>query len=322
MHRHAVQLNPSSIEPHLEIANLLYFSLNDFDRATAQIRKCLHSDPDSKPCSKLFRRIKNHDKALKKVQQLREKRQFLSATKILVGSGEEPGEIVDVKEEIAELQQQGILNEHCPQELMAVLQDWTCECYFELSKHDKGMPYCDEALRLNPQSLPGVLSKATRLTKDDLFEEAIRVLDAAKEEHPNDRRLQKLLQEAHTLLRRSKNKDYYKVLGVARDATEREIKKAYRSLTKTYHPDKYRGDLSPEQVQKKQSDINEAYEVLSNPELRERFDNGDDPNSQEQGHPFQQGGNPFGGFGGGGQQFMFRQQGGNPFGGGGFKFNF
>lgn len=42
--------------------------------------------------------------------------------------------------------------------------------------------------------------------------------------------------------------------------------------------------------------INEAYEVLSNPELKARFDRGDDPNSHEQQqHPFQQGGNPFGG---------------------------
>jgi len=46
--------------------------------------------------------------------------------------------------------------------------------------------------------------------------------------------------------------------------------------------------------------LNEAYEVLSNPELRQRFDNGEDPmdpQAQQGGHPFQ--GNPFGGFGGG-----------------------
>ncbi|CCF38926.1 hypothetical protein CH063_09894, partial [Colletotrichum higginsianum] len=50
--------------------------------------------------------------------------------------------------------------------------------------------------------------------------------------------------------------------------------------------------------------INEAYEVLSNPELRERFDRGDDPNNQEQGNPFQ-GNNPFGG----GHPFMYQQGG-------------
>ena len=73
-----------------------------------------------------------------------------------------------------------------------------------------------------------------------------------------------------------------------------------------------------EEAQKKMAAINEAYEVLSDPELKERFDRGDDPNSneQQQGHPFH--GSPFGG-----QQFMFRQGGGSfKFQGGGFPDGF
>jgi len=199
-----------------------------------------------------------------------------------------------------------------------------------MGKPEKARPYCEETLRINPQSIVAIVSKATRLINEDLFEEAIRLLQNAKDEidgAANDRRIQKKLQDAHTLLRRSKSKDYYKVLGVSRDATEREIKKAYRKLTKQYHPDKYRGTMTPEQIQTKMSAINEAHEVLINPELRERFDNGDDPNSQEGRNPFAQGGNPFAGFGGQ-QPFMFRQQhggggGGSPFGhGGGFGFDF
>ena len=66
-------------------------------------------------------------------------------------------------------------------------------------------------------------------------------------------------------------KDYYKVLGVSRDADERTIKKAYRRLAREHHPDKG-GD------QEKMTQINEAFGVLGNAELRERYDNGDDPN--------------------------------------------
>jgi len=63
------------------------------------------------------------------------------------------------------------------------------------------------------------------------------------------------------------------------------------------------------------AEINEAYEVLSDPELKARFDRGDDPNDQsQQGSPFQ--GQPFG-FPGGGQQQFFHQR---PGGGQGFKF--
>jgi len=185
----------------------------------------------------------------------------------------------------------------------------------------KGSTYCEDALKLNPNSLYGLLHQAQRQIDADEFEEAIRTLDAAKEHHQHQT-IQELLRKAHTLLKRSKQKDYYKVLGVDRDADERQIKKAYRKLSKTYHPDKAAAmNITPEEAQKKMSAINEAYEVLSDPELRQRFDNGDDPNNPEQ----QQGGNPFHGspFGGpGGQQFFF-QQGGGSFqfqGGGGFPF--
>jgi DnaJ family protein C protein 3 len=188
------------------------------------------------------------------------------------------------------------------------------------NKFDKATPYCKEALQFDPNSLPGLLNKAQREINEDDFEAAIRTLKSAEEHHGQTEKIQKLAQKAHTLLKRSKQKDYYKVLGVSRDADEREIKKAYRKLSKLHHPDKASANgMTPEEAQKKMAAINEAYEVLSDPELKQRFDNGDDPNNPEQqqgGHPFQ--GSPFGGGGFGGQQFFFRQGPGG--GGGGFKF--
>lgn len=85
-------------------------------------------------------------------------------------------------------------------------------------------------------------------------------------------------------------KDYYDVLGVGRGASSEEIKKAYRKLTRQHHPDANKGDASAEA---KYKEINEAYEVLSDPEKRARYDQfgfvGDMP----------PGGADFGGFGGG-----------------------
>lgn len=319
---HLAQLNPGDITPHLQISSMLFFSVNDYDRSVAQLRKCLHSDPDSKPCSKAFRRIKNLQKQIVQINTMREKRQFNSAVKLLVGVGEDVGIIDEIKEEVKELKEKGYINDQCPEELLTQLVEITCDSYTEMNSAAKGLPYCNEALRLNPNSVPGLLAKATRQIAEDLFEEAIRTLEAAKEHSPGDHRIQTKLQEAHTLLRRSKTKDYYKVLGVSREASGREIKKAFRGLIKQYHPDKYRGDMSKEEIEKKVSSLNEAYEVLSNPELKERFDNGDDPNSQEGQNPFAQGGHPFGGFGGGHHQQFFRHDGGSPFGHGGQRFNF
>ena len=63
--------------------------------------------------------------------------------------------------------------------------------------------------------------------------------------------------------------DYYKILGIKRDATQEEIKKAYRRLAKKYHPDINKDDP---QAKSKFQEINEANEVLGDPEKRRRYD--------------------------------------------------
>ena len=89
-------------------------------------------------------------------------------------------------------------------------------------------------------------------------------------------------------------RDYYEVLGVSKTATEAEIKKAYRKLAMKYHPDYNPGDKEAEE---KFKEINEAHEVLSDPEKRQRYDQygfaGVDPN-----YGAGQGGGFGGGFGG------------------------
>jgi len=64
-------------------------------------------------------------------------------------------------------------------------------------------------------------------------------------------------------------KDYYKILGVDRKASERDIKQAYRKLARQHHPDVNPGDKSAEEKFKQ---INEAYEVLSDKENRQKYD--------------------------------------------------
>lgn len=63
--------------------------------------------------------------------------------------------------------------------------------------------------------------------------------------------------------------DYYSILGVPRTATEKEIKAAYRKLARKYHP-----DLNPDnkEAERKFKEINEANEVLSDPENRRKYD--------------------------------------------------
>jgi len=66
-----------------------------------------------------------------------------------------------------------------------------------------------------------------------------------------------------------KYKDYYKLLNVNRDASEKDIKRAYRRLARQFHPDVNPGD---EQAEERFKEINEAYEVLGDPEKRAKYD--------------------------------------------------
>jgi curved DNA-binding protein len=83
-------------------------------------------------------------------------------------------------------------------------------------------------------------------------------------------------------------RDYYKILGVERNATEQEIKKAYRKLALKYHPDRNPGKKEAEE---KFKEINEAYQVLSDPQKRSRYDQ-----LGEQYSRYQQSGGAPGGF--------------------------
>ncbi|MEK9151758.1 MAG: molecular chaperone DnaJ [Patescibacteria group bacterium] len=107
-------------------------------------------------------------------------------------------------------------------------------------------------------------------------------------------------------------KDYYALLGVQKNASEDEIKAAFRKLAHQFHPDKQGGDVE------KFKEINEAYQVLSNPEKRSRYDQYG-PGFEQAGQGF--GGGGFsGGFDGAGVNFNFNDLGemfGDIFGGSG-----
>lgn len=110
----------------------------------------------------------------------------------------------------------------------------------------------------------------------------------------------------HLVAMAAKFKDYYTTLGVTREATPEEIKKAFRKLARQYHPDTAQDKKAAEE---KFKEINEAHEVLSDPEKRRKYDQlgsrWNEAGGFEPPPDWQQTGGGFAGAGGAGQEFHF-----------------
>ena len=218
-----------------------------------------------------------------------------------------------------------------------------CESFIQLNDFKKAGSYCSKIEDTESPFLPKYIPEIDQLLAKKKNEEAKRLLERfnvnvrrsklfrdryevigrytnqqrqqqqqrqRQQQQQQQRQWQQRQQQQHQRAppNRKPSTDYYKILDISRDADEKTIKKAYRTQTLKFHPDKYKGnDLTPEQIENKMQDINQAYEVLADKELRERYDRGDDPNDplggqRQQQQPFG-GSRPFGG--GGGQQYQF-----------------
>ena len=98
-------------------------------------------------------------------------------------------------------------------------------------------------------------------------------------------------------------KDYYEILGVSRNASADDIKKAFRKAAVQHHPDKAKGDAAKKEAEAKFKEINQAYDVLKDPQKKAAYDaygHAAFEGGGSQGNPFAGAqGNPFAGFGGG-----------------------
>eukprot|EP01080_Neovahlkampfia_damariscottae_P003808 gene3808-6969_t len=177
------------------------------------------------------------------------------------------------------------------------------------------------AIDLNPEYVKAYIRRAAAYEKLENYQEAVYDLNKAKELDPENRNVNSNLKDLQKKAKSAKRKDYYKILGISKDASEEEISKAYKKGCAMNHPDRFVDEDEKKEATLRFQDIGEANEVLSDPKKRRQYDSGADLNDINSGG----GGNPFGGmdgvdisdifsmFGGGMGGGM---GGGNPFGGG------
>jgi len=142
-----------------------------------------------------------------------------------------------------------------------------------LKDYKSAIADCTRALTLDPSYTKARKTKARALGEDGDWETAVRELKAVQETSPEDPTIAKDIRNAELELKKSQRKDYYKILKVEKDASENDIKRAYRKLAIKHHPDKNPDD---ESAAGRFKDVGEAHETLIDPEKRARYDSGED----------------------------------------------
>lgn len=130
--KHVLQMQSGQTEPHMQISAITFYALADLEHGMDQLRKCLHSDPDSKKCKKLYRREKTLDKQLAQINKHFDKKQYASALKLLLPAAEEVGLVQEIKDDVKELREAGTIPEHAPNDLYVGLVEMVCEAYHEV----------------------------------------------------------------------------------------------------------------------------------------------------------------------------------------------
>ena len=155
-------------------------------------------------------------------------------------------------------------------------------CYKKQGKNMEAMKDADEAIKNNPNYPTAYIRRALIYEEFKMFDDAKADLSKAKELDPSNPKIEGYINEANQKADSAKNRDYYQILGINRNATPDEIKKAYRKLALKYHPDRNsESEQSKKIAQRKFEDVSDAYSVLSDPKKKQMFDQGVDPLNPE-----------------------------------------
>lgn len=279
----STNLFPSILEI-FKLSKLLY-ELGHAADALKEIRECLKLDPEHKLCFPFYKKIKKVDKFIGDAQLHQENKDFESC--------------VQSAEKV-------LKNEKEVRMIMFGGYQLLCSCSAKQDKFTEAIKFCNDALNIekDPHTLCDL---AEALIGEEMYDDAIRSYQDAIEIDENLQRAKEGIERAKRLQKQAEKRDYYKILGVARSATKQEITKAYKKMAQKWHPDKFSGNESERKMaEKKFIDIAAAKEVLTDPEKRAQFDNGDDPLDPEGKSQGFRNGNPFQGFQHHGSPFQFK----------------
>ncbi|VDK40428.1 unnamed protein product [Taenia asiatica] len=301
--RESVHMVSDNREGMLRVSVLMY-DAGLATRSLEEIRNCLRLDPDDKGCRAHYAKVRVLAKAIEDAQNNAQSEKWSKclpqARRILELEGGNPEYVLQSKVLI-------------------------CRCGAR-SDPENSLEACDYVISRMSKSVDPHLDKAEAYINLNKYDEAeAEYKEALKLEQDNQQAL-KGLKNVKNLKSSSSKRDYYKILGVKRTASDKEISQAYRELAGKNHPDRFPDEEQKKAAEKRFLDINDAREVLLDKKMRALFDSGVDPKDPEAqaGGSFQTGE----GFGHGHQFFTssgpfgFNFHNFDPFGAGGGHFEF
>jgi DnaJ family protein C protein 3 len=298
--RNLAQVSTDPADTYLLIARL-NFAIGKLEAGITALKNCTQFDPDHKICGKLFRHIKQTDRQLQELFSQEKAQKERCYKKVQEFYNSLPKNITDSADAFYDARIHDLYFS-----FRQKASDRLCSMAVDLKEGNEALSWCNLASQMDPDCVDYYckISEAHILNED--LDKAFSGLKEAEKKFPENAKIQEALQNVERTKKKEAQKDYYKVLGVSRDADATTIKKAYYRLAKKFHPDQNRDDPK---ATKKFAEIGQAYEVLSDPEQRKKYDQfGYDPN-QPQG-----GDGAFSGFEGFDMSNLFRQFAG--FGGG------
>lgn len=262
---------------------------SDYQRAEECFRQALNSDPDLSDARTWLRTMKKLERARNDANDVFKRGKYADAVSMYTEAL-----TIDPANKVTN----------------AKLLGNRATANMKLKNYEDARADCDQALKLDPTYTKAKKTRAKAVGEAGDWEQAVKDLKQLVEE-TQEPELQRELRNAELELKKSKRKDYYKILGVDKDAGDKDIERAYKRKAAVLHPDKTQGDKKKEEEFK---DCLEAKETLLDPQKRQMYDSGADLMEPGMGG---MGGFPggFGGMGGGGgvqidPEMLFNMMGG------------
>ncbi len=240
-----LKVKPSSLDGFL-LRGQAYLYEGEQDVAMQHFKEGYKSDPDHKELKKAYKDLKGYIKEESKGRDLANKNNY-------------PKALESVEQALRFLHGEDLNGAPEMDVITIKLREVLCKCYAKLKRGDDALSCARRVQQHDPESIEAFKRSCEAYMLQEKWDAAVQACENAVRRAGREQEARELHDKAKRMKFKSEQKDYYGALGVAKDATEKQIKKAYHKLSMVHHPDKVSGEAEKEAATKRFTEIGEAY---------------------------------------------------------------